>query len=487
MSVLDGLQPEKVFEYFECISAIPRCSGHEKAISDYIAGFAYGRGLAVFQDEALNVIIKKPASQGRDSEPPLILQGHMDMVGEKRPSSKHDFLTDALTLKRDHERIFAEDTTLGADNGIAVAMMLALLDDQSVSHPPIEAVFTTGEEDALDGANALDCSKLSGKRMINLDSEQEGEFIVGCAGGCVTEVSLKPMLVENPASNNLFELDVKGLLGGHSGVDINKSRGNANVLLGRVLNKILPQGVFLSHVEGGSRDNVIPNAANALIAIPKEIESEVRMTIEALAAVLKLEYRNTDPAVILTLSRRSDTIQPKVFSGESALRLSQLLIALPCGVLDMSTDIKGVVETSNSVAIIRTNSREDDATVSIINSTRSSVASRKAFAQAQICAVAALSNATTHVYGHYPGWAYAKESPIRESAVALWHRFSGCDAHVTVTHGGLECGIFVDKIPYLDVVSFGPNITNVHSPDESMEIASVARVWSFLIALLKEI
>jgi dipeptidase D len=376
---------------------------------------------------------------------------------------------------------------LGADNGIAVAMMLALLDDSEISHPPIEAVFTTGEEDALDGANALDCSQLKGRRMINLDSEQEGEFITGCAGGCVTEVRLKLLLMENPCPEQSFKLEVKGLLGGHSGVDIDKARGNANVILGRALNEILPQGVFLGYMEGGTRDNVIPSAANALIFIPKAVESEACAAVEALAAALKREYQSTDPAVTLTLNRLPNAIQSKVFEHKGLSYLSQVLISLPCGVLDMSADIKGIVETSNSVAMVRTNIEKDNATGVIINSTRSSVASRRSFVQARIGAIAALSNADTCVYGHYPGWAYAKKSPLRDLAVTLWHRFSGHDVDVTVTHGGLECGIFVDKLPDLDVISFGPNITDVHSPDESMEIASVERVWLFLIALLKEI
>jgi dipeptidase D len=487
MGALIGLNPQEVFGFFENISAIPRCSKNEMAISNYLVKFAEQRRLTVFQDRAFNVIIKKPGSKGRENESALILQGHLDMVGEKTPDSQHDFLTDALVLKHNNERIFADGTTLGADNGIAIAMIMALLDDKDAVHPPIEAVLTTGEEDALDGANALDYSKLNGRRMINLDSEEEGSFIVGCAGGCVTEIKFEASPMELIGSCEFFEIRVKGLLGGHSGVDIDKERGNANIILGRVLNTLLPLGVQLISVEGGSRDNVIPHSAYTLIAVTSEIKAELIMEVERLNSVLRNEYCNSDQNVELSLTSIPVIAQKKAFHEGGALTLSRLLMILPCNVLHVSTDIKGLVETSNSVAILHTIHENDKIIVSIINSTRSSVASRKALIEEKIKAIAALCNAETSSYDYYPSWEYSKDSPLRDVAAYAWKRVTGRDAEITTTHGGLECGIFASKIPGLDIISFGPNIFSVHSPSESLEIASVKRIWEFLIELLKEI
>ncbi|MDR2157310.1 MAG: beta-Ala-His dipeptidase, partial [Clostridiales Family XIII bacterium] len=384
MGVLAGLYPEKVFGYFENISAIPRCSKNETAISNYVVDFAEKRGLSVFWDDAFNVTVLKPGSAGREHEPAIILQGHLDMVGEKLPDSSHDFKTDALTIKRDNERIFADGTTLGADNGIAIAMILALLDDQNASHPPLEAVLTTGEEDALDGAAALDCDRLSGRRMINLDSEEEGVFIAGCAGGCVTEIRFESSIGKIDDQCEIFEISVTGLHGGHSGVDIDKERGNANVILGRALNGILRFGVQLIDVKGGSRDNVIPNFARALIAVATDIRADVAAEIERLDSALKNEYRNSDRNVALALTNIPEITHKRALSADRALILSQLLISLPCNVQHMSTDIRGLVETSTSVAIVNTRYENDRAVVSIINSIRSSVASRKAFVEERI-------------------------------------------------------------------------------------------------------
>lgn len=483
-----NLEPQKVFEFFSEISAIPRGSGNEKAASDYVMAFARGKGFEASQDAAKNAVVYKPGTAGYEKAPRVILQGHLDMVCEKNRDVVHDFMKDGIKLVYDPDSGFirGSGTTLGGDNGIAVAMVLAVLDGADIPHPPLTAIFTTQEETGMHGAAALDPKHLAAGRMINLDSAKDGIFTAGCAGGLRTRLTVSGDITDAPAGMKGLDITVSGLKGGHSGSDINKERGNANKLLGRVLTAFL-QGfdIRLVRINGGEKENAIPRDASAKVLVNSADADDAISLGMKLAADIKNEYSHSDPAVSITI--RESGVENRAFSKETTERVVITLSLLPSGVQHMEQALPGFVETSLSLGVVRT----IDNGVTFHSSLRSSVASRKYAMLSQIKNAAAILGATLETNGDYPAWAYKKESALRDICAKAYLDLFGEAAEVSATHGGLECGILLEKAKgvgrELDIVAFGPDIFDNHSPDERMSVPSVARTWELLKEVLKRL
>lgn len=477
MRVLEALEPKKVFSFFEDICRIPHPSMHTKAISDYVASFARSRGLEYVQDEINNVTIFLPASEGYEDVPAVILQGHLDMVAEKEPSCTLDMKKEGLDLCLDGDRIFARGTTLGGDDGIAVAMMLALLDSPELPHPRIEALFTIDEETGMAGAIGLDVSRLQGRRMVNLDSEEEGVFTVACAGGVDAKL-LIPMEREN-CRCACAKLRIEGLTGGHSGVEIGNNRTNAGKLLGRALDALKNAVDYrIVTVFGGFKKNAIMSAAEAVVALDGDFKTAERAARD-FAEILKAETAKTDPTLCLTFTQQTGVTE--CCTRASTRRIIDLLLLVPFGVAAMSADIPGLVQTSSNLGILRI----EDGTLRADVSVRSSVSTQKRMMTAQLDALARALGGKTVVRDNYPAWEYQPESPLREQMVKIYREQYGEEPQVVAIHAGLECGLFSEKLPGLDCVSIGPNMTAIHTPKESLSVASVARVWKYLLALLE--
>lgn len=482
MKVLENLQPAKVFKYFEEMSMIPRGSGNEKGISDYLVNFAKERNLEVIQDEALNVIIKKKASKGYENAPGVIIQGHMDMVCEKTKESTHDFMKDPLQLRVEGDNVYATNTTLGADNGIAVAYALAILDDDSISHPALEVLVTTDEETGMGGAMALDGSLISGKYLLNIDSEEEGKLLVSCAGGLRTKVVLDTEF-ENDTEKELLKIEVKGLKGGHSGMEIIKQRGNSNKLMGRVLAKIAESIEFsIVEVNGGSKNNAIPREAECIVAVDSSKIKEVTDIVIKMGDNFKNELLSVDENVKVVCEHLNERSE-KVMKKETTKNIVALLNLIPSGVDTMSMDIEDLVQSSTNLGVVKTNENN----VEFDSATRSSVGTLKEDLVSRIKIAASLTGATVETSGEYPEWQYEKDSKLRELCQNVYKSLSGKDAEIIALHAGLECGLFKEKLHDVDMISFGPNLYDVHTPDEHMSIKSVQNVWKFLLEILKEI
>ncbi len=474
--VLEGLKPEKVFYYFEEISQIPRGSGNEKEISDYLYNLAKSKGWEVIQDEWLNIIIKKPASKGYENSPVVMLQGHMDMVCEKNEGVEHDFEKDPIKLRIIDGNIYATETTLGADNGIAVAYALSVLDSDDLSHPALEVLITTDEEKGLTGADKVDGSLFKSKYLLNLDSEDEGVFTCGCAGGC--EVKLRIPTEYQGSKMPAFRISVKGLTGGHSGTDIDKEKGNANKILGRILNDIFDISELIS-INGGSKGNAIPREAQAVIA-SDNIE-QVRTKVTEWNEILKNEYAFTDSLVEVyldALNTEEYPLKKDVFRKTvSAVNL------IPNGALSRSTVINLVI-SSNNLGVIT----QDEEFITVHNQARSSVSTLLTHNVASVMEqIGEALNIECIVGGFYPGWEYAKESRIRDICIDTYRQVYGKEAKVEAIHAGLECGLLMEKIDGLDAISMGPNAYDVHSPDEHISIQSTENVYNLLCEILKRI
>ena len=482
MKVLENLQPAKVFKYFEEMSMIPRGSGNEKGISDYLVNFAKERNLEVIQDEALNVIIKKKASKGYENAPGVIIQGHMDMVCEKTKESTHDFMKDPLQLRVEGDNVYATNTTLGADNGIAVAYALAILDDDSISHPALEVLVTTDEETGMGGAMAFDGSLINGKYLLNIDSEEEGKLLVSCAGGLRTKVVLDTEF-ENNTEKELLRIEVKGLKGGHSGMEIIKQRGNSNKLMGRVLAKISESVTFnIVEINGGSKNNAIPREAECIIAVESDNIKEVTEIVTKMGDNFKNELLSVDENVKVVcehLNNRSE----RIMSEDTTKKIIALLNLIPSGVDTMSMDIEDLVQSSTNLGVVKNNKNN----VEFDSATRSSVGTLKEDLVSRIKIAAQLTGASVETSGEYPEWQYEKNSKLRELCKEVYKRLSGQDAEIIALHAGLECGLFKEKLHDVDMISFGPNLYDVHTPNEHMSIKSVQNVWKFLLEILKEI
>lgn len=481
MSVLSGLKPEKVFKYFEEISQIPRGSGNTKAVSDYCVRFAEERGLYCYQDEVNNIIIKKPAAEGREKDTGVIIQGHLDMVTEKKPGSLHDFLHDGLKLYVEDGYIKAEDTTLGGDDGIAVAYGLAILDSDDISHPALEVIFTVDEEVGMDGARALDMTGIEGKYLLNLDSEEEGVFVAGCAGGArVTgNIAYRTIMTDGIKCT----VTVSGLKGGHSGVEIDKERGNADIIQARVLQEILDK-VYIEciSISGGNKDNAIPRECKAEILVNKQNLPKVKEEVERMDRIIKSELSSTDSGVTVSLTEEGfgtyTVMMPSDFEN-----ILFYLNNIPNGIVNMNPDIQGLVETSLNLGIIIT----EDNCMTAVSAVRSSVGSRRDYIIKKLCNMAEKAGGFAEVRGKYPEWAYNKESYLRDVVLDVYRELFNKEPVTNVIHAGLECGYLSSRKPDMDIVAMGPDIYDIHTTEERMSVESVERVYRLIIEVLKRI
>lgn len=484
MRVLENLKPERVFYYFEEICGIPHGSGNIEKISNYLVNFAKERNLEHYQDKAGNVIIIKEASKGYEDHEPVMLQGHMDMVAVKKSGCDIDMTKEGLRICVDGDRIFAEGTSLGGDDGIAVAYGLALLDGDEYKHPRIELVITVDEEVGMDGARVIDFTPCKSHILINLDSEEEGFFLAGCAGGARVNYLLDYQQVT--VKGVPCTIKVSGLLGGHSGAEIHKGRGNAVFLLGRVLSELKADISFaVESLEGGLADNAIPREATARIVITGENLDESRKAAEEITAriekELRTEFAEKDPDVNVEISFGAITERACMGEKES-LRTIAFLNVIPYGVQAMSGSMEGLVETSLNPGILEW--KEEHFHVGI--SVRSSVESAKYALIGKLKNIAELAGVKTEVTGDYPGWAYRKDSPLRDKMTEVYEEMFHKKPEIQAIHAGLECGLFAGKIENLDCVSIGPDMKNIHTTEEELSISSTERVWKFLIRLLEE-
>lgn len=478
--VLKGLEPERVFHYFEEICGIPHGSGNEKAISDYCVAFAKSHDLWVRQDEANNVVIRKPASAGYENAPVVMLQGHMDMVCEKNSDVDFDFEKEGLRLRVDGDFVSADGTTLGGDDGIAVAFALAILEDDSLEHPELEVVITTDEEVGMKGASVLDVSDLKASCLLNLDNESEGQILTSCAGGMKSRASLPVRFVGWEGVG--AELKISGLKGGHSGAEIHCGRANANRLLGRFLfelNKELNVGVC--EVSGGMKDNAIPREAQATIVLRPEDVARAKEIRDKFAADIQDEFGVSDSRIRIELKIESEKEEEfKIFHPADMERILFMFVQSPNGIQTMSMELPGLVESSLNMGIVRTEGEE----VSFCWAVRSSKKSLKFYISDQLAYMTEFLGGTYSYDGEYPHWSYRSHSPIRETVAATYKELFGKDANIEAIHAGLECGLISEKMPDLDIVAMGPDIFDIHTPDEHLSIASVQRTYRLIRTIL---
>lgn len=477
MGVLEGLEPKAVFGFFEEICKIPHGSGNVGELSDYLVSFAKERGLFCRQDEMKNVIISKEASPGYEEQEGIILQGHMDMVAVKKPGSGVDMKTEPLKLAIDGDDIYAEDTSLGGDDGIALAYALAILDDDSLPHPHLDVVITVDEEVGMNGAKALDLSDIRGTRLLNLDSEDEGYFLAGCAGGASVKHYL-PVEWEK-RQGTLYTCKICGLAGGHSGGEIHKERGNANSLAGRLLQALSEiTDVQICELEGGLADNAIPReCVLKFMVLEKEKESE--QTVKAFERVLQAELSTKDSAVRIEMTKERDATR-RCLNRSTTDKVRRLLLLMPNGVQAMSADMPGLVQTSLNNGIIKL----DEEAFVLTTSVRSSVGSEKEALIAKISELTKLLGGYVEISGDYPGWTYKNKSPLRELCVRVYEEMYGKKPEIHAIHAGVECGILLKKRPDLDCISLGPDMKDIHTTEERLSISSSKRVFEYVCRVL---
>ena len=482
--ILSNYEPKRVLHHFEAISQIPRGSGNEKGVSDYIAAFAKDLGLKYVQDAHHNLIIYKPGTPGYENKNPVILQGHLDMVCEKNADTVHDFLADPIKLYVDGDYIKAKGTTLGADNGIAVAMCMALLEAEGLAHPPLEIVLTSDEETGMSGALNLDFGRLLGRRMVNLDSGRAGGFVAGSAAGTTAEYVLPAKWEDSGAYSQGYTISVKGLHGGHSGGDIKLERGNAIRILGDLLCALdKAADMRIAAVGGGMKVNAIPREAWASIAAKPGDEDKLRKTLDKTVHTLKEFFRVADPGleIAMELTNSADTME-KVFSGPCGKTLIASLLLLPNGVQCMSRDIEGLVAASSNIGVMETL----DEAVKISCMPRGASREHTLQVEDKIAALAAMTDAEAIFIQRSPAWAFNPNSEILKKFVAYFTKINGYEPTITAMHGGLETGIFSENLPGLDIVSFGPNMEDLHTPEERLSVSSTGKVWEFLCGVLGE-
>lgn len=478
MCVLEGLEPAAVFHYFEKICGIPHTSFHEKELSDYCVSFAKERNLYCEQDELGNVLIIAPATAGYEKKEPLILQGHLDMVGDKTADCDIDLLTEGLRLRIDGDLIYAEGTTLGGDDGLAVAYALAILDSDDIPHPRLEVVLTVSEEVGMLGAAAIDLSSCRGRRILNLDSEEEGVFTVGCSGGIRVRSDL-PM-TRKKASGTRLDFTFEGLLGGHSGIEINKGLANANVLGGRffsLLEKHCPFDIIA--FKGGVKENVIPKDASFSVLVKESELDSVQSALTEFHTAVAAEYGATDAHAALTMINAGQA-EADVLDDASAMKLITALNLTPNGVQAMCADLPGLVETSLNLGIATLT----DDNLSLSLSIRSSVPTAKTYLTDKVVRFTKHLGGTVDLAGDYPAWPFMRESAFRDECVEIFKKQYGHEPEIVTVHAGLECGIFSDKLPGLECISIGPDLKDIHTVKETASISSIARVWEFIKAVL---
>ncbi|MCI8372301.1 MAG: aminoacyl-histidine dipeptidase [Lachnospiraceae bacterium] len=477
------MKPSRVFYYFEEISRIPRGSGNTKGVSDFCAAFAKEQGLDYIQDAVNNVVIWKEGSKGREQEEPVILQGHLDMVCEKNLDCAHDFKKDPLTLIVDGDCIRADQTTLGGDDGIAIAYALAILESSEYSHPPLEVIFTIDEETGMQGATALDASVLKGHRVLNLDSEEEGILLTSCAGGvkCHCQLPVNHVEVEHMAR---MEVEITGLSGGHSGTEIDKGRCNANKLMGRLLFHLSQKfsfGIASSRLSGGLQDNAIPREARTVLFMEPELAEQAAEEIRSFCQMMKEELGRKEPELQIGTSLPVLQEKQSILSPSSAQKVLFLLHQSPNGVQEMSSEISGLVETSLNLGIMHL----DEHMFTMDFAIRSSVGSAKVALRDKLIYLTEFLGGECLADGDYPAWEFKRDSEFREICIQAYQQVYGKEPEVKALHAGLECGILSDKIKGFDAVSMGPDVYDIHTPQERMSIASVQRTWDYLLKILE--
>lgn len=475
MAILSNLEPKRVFEIFEEMCAIPHGSTNTKAISDWCVAFGEKLGLEHYQDEANNVILIAPATPGYEDAPAVILQGHVDMVCEKEAGCAKDMDKEGLDLFADGDLVGAKGTTLGGDDGIAVAMALAILDAKDIPHPRLEAVFTVDEEIGMLGAVSMDVSPLKGRQLLNLDSEEEGVFTVSCAGGNVTTCLLP--IARAPFQGSALTITISGLQGGHSGTEIHKGRANANMLMGRLLQAVAAATEMrIVAVNGGLKDNAIPIKTQAQVLVADA--AAAKAAAQEMGACFAAEYRVTDPNVAVSVE---DAGEGEAMDAASTKKVLCMLTCLPNGVQVMSADIAGLVQTSLNLGILTT----EDSVVRASFCVRSSVDSQKEMLKARLSSLMEQLGGSVEFFGEYSGWEYLADSPLRDRLVAVFREQYSREPRIEAIHAGVECGIFAGKLPGLDCVSIGPDLFEIHTPRERMSISSVQRLWNFVLEVLK--
>ena len=481
MSVLGELQPNKVFKYFEEICSIPHGSRNLQQISDYLVDFAKAHELKYRQDEDLNVIIWKDATPGYEQAPTVILQGHMDMVAVKEADCTLDLEKDGLLLEIDGDWVQAKGTSLGADDGIAVAYALTILAANDIPHPTLEAVFTVGEEVGLTGATALDASDLTGKILMNMDSENEGVFLIGCAGAATVACCL-PVHKEN-VSGQMVEWHIDGLMGGHSGMEINKERANANKVFGRFLAYCMEKTDFaIVSANGGEKENAIAKQCDAVLVVPEENIAVFEDTVSAFEAILKKEHLFTDPDLHIYVEKK-ECGEFEVLTKETVQKLMALLIHLPNGVQKRIPEFPDSVQTSLNMGILE--QTEDE--ISMTFSVRSSVTSEKEWLMRQMEHLTKVFGGYCRISGVYSAWEYQPDSKIRPLMIETYEEITGKKPETAAIHAGVECGIFSEKLPGLDCISYGPQINDIHTTRERISISSVKRNWELTVEVLKKL
>lgn len=476
------LQPTALWSHFAELNAVPRPSKKEEKVIAFMKAFGESLGLPVQVDKVGNVIIKKPASAGMEDRQTIVLQSHLDMVHQKNSDTQFDFNTQGIDMYVDGDWVKAKGTTLGADNGIGVASIMALLSSTDIAHPPIEALFTIDEETGMTGALNLEGGLLDGHILLNLDTEEDHELTIGCAGGIDLTAQGTYDAVAATAGQTAFTIQVKGLTGGHSGGDIHLGRGNANKLMNRILYTLQQQhNIGISSIDGGSLRNAIPRESVAVITIAKEKNDALRALFTDLAATLKAEYATTDPQLDLVIEEAA--LPEKVMEPAFQNKILRALYTCPNGIYRMSPDIKGLVQSSNNLARVLIK----DGSCSIQCLTRSSVDSEKTDLANAICSALELAGASVSRNNGYPGWQPNPDAPIIKLMSGLYTELFGESANVNAVHAGLECGILGTNYPGMQMISFGPNIYGAHSPDERVQISSVQKFWKYLLETLKRI
>lgn len=480
MKVLQGLEPASVFGFFEEICNIPHISYHEKELSDFCVNFAKERGLYYEQDKLGNVIIIGEATPGYEDAEPVMVQGHLDMVGDKIPTCTIDMEKEPIKLVVDGDYLTADGTTLGGDDGIAVAYGLALLDAKDIPHPRLEVVLTVSEEVGLLGATDIDLSCCKAKRLINIDSEEEGVFTAGCAGGLRADCVIPS---ETEAKKGVVcEIKTQGFLGGHSGIEINKGRANGNTMMGRFLMFLEDKVAFdIVSIVGGVKDNVIPKNVVAKLLVKKKDVDALQEALARFNQFIAVEFSVADPDITLVLEVQEET-ECRVLSASSKEKAITVLNLMPNGVQTMSRDLPDLVETSLNMGVVKI----DEEQISLCFSVRSSLESAKEFIARKLRQLTESLGGTATYRGEYPGWPYARDSKLRDLCVKVYKEQYGKEPKIEVIHAGLECGILSSKVEGLDCISIGPDMFDVHTPDEKISVSSIARVWEFLKAVLAE-
>ena len=479
---IENLEPKEVIKNFALLSKIPRGSGNEEEASLFLYNFAMDLGLEAYRDKEKNVYVKKPATKGSENKKTVLLQGHMDMVCEKESSSNHDFLKDPICLLTDGEFIFADKTTLGADDGIAVAIMMTLMESKDIPHPPLEFLITTGEEVGLNGAFATEADKLSADMMINIDTEEEGVLLTSCAGAETVRVTKSLSRKEAKEKGKFFSLEIDGLMGGHSGIDIHKERANATKLMARILTSALEKVSFnLSSISGGTKDNAITRDCRCVVFAREENAQAVKNAFQAEAEIIKSELLESDPNFEFKIQEEAGDF--KISDEKTTKEIAELLYTLPSGVIKKSTVIDGFVIASLNMGIVRINGEE----LEIIFMVRSSIESLKGEIYRRIRVISDSFGAKAVSLGGYPGWQFDPKSELRDKMSEIYKATFGKELKIEAIHAGLECGIIKSKMPNLDIVAIGPDVFDCHTPREKMSVKSLQKVWLLIKNTLSEL